>query len=84
MDTYAVFIDLVKAYDSIKHNIISIALRKIRAPEKYIKWVEKLYGDFEVILKVSRDEIAIQYGYGIRQGDNLALTLFIIVMQLVA
>jgi len=66
LDMYAVFIDLVKAYNSIKHNVISIALRKNRAPEKYIKWVEKLYGDFEVILKVGREEIAIQYRCGIR------------------
>ena len=61
LDTYAVFIDLVKAYNSIKHDVISIALRKIGVLERYIKWVEKLYGDFEVVLKVGREEIAIKY-----------------------
>jgi len=83
-DTYAIFIDLVKAYDSVRHDVISFALRKLGAPEKYIRWIEKLHRDFGVTLKVGREEIYIKYGCGVRQGDNLAPTLFIIVMQLVA
>ena len=84
LDTYAIFIDLVKAYDSVRHDVISFALRKMGAPEKYVKWIEKLHRDFGVTLKIGREEIYIKYGCGVRQGDNLAPTLFIIVMQLVA
>ena len=84
LETFIIFIDLVKAYDSIKHEIISIALKKMGALDKFIQWVEKLYGDFNVILKVGKEEICIEYGCGVWQGDNLVPTLFIIVMQLVA
>ena len=59
LETFIIFIDLVKAYDSIKHEIILIALKKIGAPDKFIQWVEKLYGDFNVILKVGKEEICI-------------------------
>ena len=45
--------------------------------------MEKSYGNFEIILKVGREEIAIKYGCRFRQGDNLAPTMFVIVMQLV-
>ena len=84
VDTHAIFVDLVKACDSVKHDVISLALRRMGAPEKYVKWVEKLCGDFEVILKIGREEVCIRYGCGVRQGDNLAPTSLIIVMQLVA
>ena len=60
-----------------------IALYKIGALERYIKWVKKFYSDFEVILKIGKKEIAIKYRYGVRQGDNLPPMLFIIAMQLV-
>ena len=66
LETFIIFIDLVKVYDSIKHEIISIALKKIGAPDKFIQWVEKLYGDFNVILKVRKEEICIKYRCGIR------------------
>ena len=65
LETFIIFIDLVKACNSIKHKIISIALEKMGAPERFIQWVEKLYGDFNVILKVGKEEIIIEYGYGI-------------------
>ena len=80
IDTYAVFIDLVKAYDSIKHDIIYASLEKMGAPKKFINWVEKLYKDCNVSLKIGKEEVIINYGYGVKQGDNLAPTLFIIVI----
>ena len=83
-DTCAVFIDLVKAHDSVRHDVIMLALRKMDAPEQHIKWVTKLHGDFEVVLKIGRVEARISHGCGVRQGDNLAPTLFIIVTKLAA
>ena len=66
-----------------KHNVMPIVLSIIGVQERCIRWVEKLCGDFEAVLKVGREDIAIKYGYSVRQGNNLAPTLFIIVMQLV-
>jgi len=80
VDTYTIFIDLVKAHDSMKHDIILLALRKMGAPEKYMKWIEKLYGNFDIILKIGREEVCIRYSYGVYQGDNLAPILFIVIM----
>ena len=53
------------------------------ARDKHVKWVEKLHGDFEAFLKIGREEKSIKNGYGVKQGDNLAPTLFAIVMQLI-
>ena len=49
-----------------------------------MKWVEKPCSDFSVVSKVGDVEMEIDYGYGVRQGDDLAPALFLCVMQLVA
>ena len=41
-------------------------------------------GCFELGLKILRKETSIKHGCGVRKGDNIAPTLFIIVMQLVS
>ena len=84
MDTYCVFIDLVKAYDSVQHEIIMLTLQKMGVPPKLCGTIKKLYSDFHVLLKVGKEERKIEMGCGVRQGDNLAPTLFILVMQVVS
>ena len=46
MDTYLVFIDLVKAYDSIQYQLIKKALNLLGAPPNIINWILKLYSNF--------------------------------------
>ena len=62
IDTYTIFIDLVKAYDSAKYDIILLILKKMGALEKYAKWIEKLYSNFNILLKIGREEVIIRYG----------------------
>ena len=54
--------NLVKVYDSIKYKVVSIVLEKVRALKKFIKQVKKLYGDFSIVLKSSKEEVMIQHG----------------------
>ena len=42
----------------------------------------RLYKDLNVILKIGKEKAVIPYGCGVRQGDTLAPTLFIMVIQL--
>ena len=73
----------MKAQDSIKHKVTSLALNKMGALEKHTNWVEKLCRDFEAVLSISSEEISFKHGCGVRQGDNLAPMLFVMFMQLV-
>ena len=66
LETFIIFIDLVKTYDSIKDEIILIVLKKMEASERFMQWIEKLYRDFNIILKVGKEEISIEYGCGVR------------------
>ena len=45
--------------------------------------MERLYRDFNVTLKIGKEEIIIIYGSRIIQGNNLPPALFIIFMYLV-
>ena len=53
-------------------------------PDDVKMWIMKLYTDCTVQLKVGKIKGQIPYGCGVKQGDNLAPTLFIMVIQLAA
>ena len=81
LDTHVAFIDLVKAYDSVDHTVIYMVLHRIGVPSDLIAVIKKLYSDFHWTLKIGKASTAISSGCSVRQGDNLAPILFIIVMQ---
>ena len=51
--------------------------------DKLIKLVKKQYSQFAVLLKIGKEQSKIKVGYGVRQDNNLAPTLFIIVMHII-
>ena len=79
IDSFAAFSDLVKAHDIVRHDVTLAALVNMGAPPKHVEWVEKLHGDFNVVLKLAKEEINM-HGCVVRQGDNIAPK----VLQLVA
>ena len=83
IDSFVVFVDLVKSHDSIKHDVATASLEKMGAPQKFITWVEKLHENCNVNLKIGKEEVIIKHGCGVKQSDNLSPILFTIVMQLV-
>ena len=81
MYTWVVFVDLVKAFDTIHHELMFKLLGKFGIPKYLIRVIEKLYHEFKIKIKVGKCEEKIDYQTGMKQGDNLAPILFIIVMQ---
>ena len=43
LDTYVVFVALVKSYDSIQHDVIKVSLIIFGIPDDIITWIMKLY-----------------------------------------
>ena len=64
IDSHTMLIDLVKAHDSIKNEVMSVALRKMGVPERCIKWAMKLHGDFDAVPKIGGEEISIKMFVG--------------------
>ena len=66
IDTWVLFIDLVKTYDLIQYKVIKKTLKILRALADLITWMMKLYNKFCIILKVRDEELSIPYGCGVK------------------
>ena len=70
--SWAVFVNLIKGFDSIHRELLFYLFKIFGVPEKLVN-----------VLKVYNVKIkdSIEYKTGVKQGDNLAPILFIIIMQ---
>ena len=84
LDSWVVFMDLVKAFDTAYHKLLLQLLKKIGIPDKIIRVVEKLYTDFRMEFKIGKVKETIDYLTGLKQGDVLAPTIFLFLMQAMA
>ena len=80
LETFVVFADLAKAFDTTNHALIVNILQKYGAPPKLTSSIEKLYSNLHVTLKIGKESTDIDQTVGVRQGDNLSPVIFLFVM----
>jgi hypothetical protein len=56
-------------------------LEKFGAPKKLIDPIVKLHKNFKLKFKLGKKEVLINYTTGVKQGDNIAPSLFLFLMQ---
>ena len=56
LDLHVLFADLTKEYDNMNHEVEFVVLKNVGASQKNLKLTEKLHGDFDVVLKVGKEE----------------------------
>lgn len=78
---YAMFIDLVKAYDTLNHELLFKVLEKYGAHPKYINCVRRMYSALIAKVKIGSEMEEILQTVGVRQGDNLSPVLFLFVVS---
>jgi hypothetical protein len=79
--TWALFIDLVKAFDTVHHELLFQLLGRYGVPPQLVNAVQIMYKNMYVNLTIGTEERAIPYTIGVQQGDNMAPVLFLFPMQ---
>ena len=77
LETYIIFADLVKAFDTLNHELTIKVLQKYGVPPKFCDVIKRLYTDILGTLKIGKEKAEIPQAVGVRQGDNLSPVLFL-------
>jgi hypothetical protein len=81
-DTYLLFIDLIKAFDTANHDLLFAILEKYGTPRALIDVIRCLHDNFQLKLVFDKkNQAIIDYTVGVQQGDNMAGLLFLFLMQ---
>ena len=80
-DTYVIFANLVKAYDTYNHELMIKVLERYGAPPKFRESIRRLYTDLKVIVKIGKEKAEIDQQVGVRQGDNVSSVIFLFLMS---
>jgi hypothetical protein len=74
-------VDLVKAVDTVFHDLLCQILLRYGLPPVLVQNIKKLYNNCTVKIKVGAESTEIDYTTGVHQGDNMSTVLFLFVMQ---
>jgi hypothetical protein len=83
-ESWVLFVDLVKAYDTVNREMLWKILTTLGVPESLITVLKKLYKDVTTNLRVGEKLEQFLSTSGVKQGDNLAPVLFICVIHAVS
>ena len=81
LESYVIFADLVKAYDTTIHDLLVEVLERYGAPPKICSVVRRLYTDLKVLVNLNGCKAEIEQSVGVRQGDNLSPVLFLFMIS---
>ncbi|CAG2243004.1 unnamed protein product [Mytilus edulis] len=78
MDTYLCFIDFSKAFDSVNHTLLWNKLLSNGIHGNFYRTIRNMYSKLQSVVRISRNTLTDWFSVdaGVRQGDNLAPTLF--------
>ena len=83
-EVHLIFVDLVKAYDTINRELLWKIMARYGVPNSLISVIQKLYRDVKIDLRIGKEKTTFGSTCGVKQGDNLAPILFIMFMNCVA
>ena len=79
---YLVSLDAKKAYDSVSHKFIEKTLTNFGFDDGFVKIFRRLYRDISTKVLVNGFQTEkIEIGRGVKQGDALSCSLFILLME---
>ena len=84
LGTHVMFVDLIKAYDTVNHELLIKILRQYGAPEKFTNVIERYYTNLKVKIQIGSEKQEIPQTVGVGQGDPLSPVLFLFIISAVS
>ena len=81
LESWVLFVDLVKAFDSVPRDVLFTVLAKFGVPPHLIRVIKRMNADLEVAFDLGGEPVAVPCSVGVKQGCPLSPTLFLFVMQ---
>ncbi len=78
LDSYVLFVDPVKAFDSVDRVALDAVLEKLGVPPKLRILIMALHSNVKIEIKLGDDKGTFSNEMGVLQGGSLSPTLFII------
>jgi hypothetical protein len=81
LETWVMFVDLVKAFDIVPREVLTAALRRYGLPNHFVSIVIRLQKNAKIKVKIGSVDSEIESSIGVRQGSCKGPVLFLIIMQ---
>ena len=81
LPSYAAFDDLVKAFDTVNHDMMLKILEWYGALPKLRSAISRMYQDLKFVLKIGKTEEKMSQTVGVMQGDCTAPVLFLFMVM---
>ena len=81
-DLHILFIESEQAFGSVNRSKLSEAMEEVGIPQKLIKIIEMTLKDTKAVVKINNQKTrTFDFNAGLKQGDGLSTTLFIIALH---
>jgi len=80
-ESWVLFVDLVKAFDSVPRDVLWAVLAKMGVPAHLIHVIKRMNVDLKVTFDLNGEPVEVPCTVGVKQGCPLSPTLFLFVMQ---
>ena len=82
--SYAALFDLIKAFDTVNHDMMLKILKRYVAPPKIRSAISRTYQDLKTVLKIGNIEEKMGQTVVLRQGDCMAPIPFLVMVMVFA
>jgi hypothetical protein len=84
LEMFVLFVDLIKAYNTVNHELLFQILLKYGILKELVNAVKRMYRDCKLQVNIGKEKRHIDYKTGVQQCDKSAPTLFIFLMLAVS
>ena len=80
LESWGVYVDLVKAFDTVNREALWGVLRRFGMPDHFVNMLIRLYADAVIKVKIGEEDTNFDSSIGLRQGACEGPIIFLFIM----